>query len=71
MAISLINQLSGKFTISKYKDQYTAQLLKTIKAKAKGKKTTTSSPMKVVHSKAKDLMEQLKESLNTKSKKAS
>jgi len=71
MAISLINQLSGKFTISKYKDQYTAQLLKTIKAKAKGKKATTSSPMKVVHSKAKDLMEQLKESLNTKSKKAS
>ena len=71
MAISLINQLSGKFTISKYKDQYTAQLLKTIKAKAKGKKATTSSSMKVVHSKAKDLMEQLKESLNTKSKKAS
>ncbi len=71
MAISLINQLSGKFTISKYKDQYTAQLLKTIKAKAKGKKAISSSPMKVVHSKAKDLMEQLKESLNTKSKKAS
>ena len=71
MAISLINQLSGKFTISKYKDQYTAQLLKTIKAKAKGKKTTTSSPLKVVHSKAKDLMAQLTESLNTKRKKVS
>ncbi len=71
MAISLINQLSGKFTISKYKDQYTAQLLKLIKAKAKGGKITASSPLKIVHSKAKDLMEQLKESLNTKSKKAS
>lgn len=71
MAISLINQLSGKFTISKYKDQYTIQLLKLIKAKAKGGKTKNSSPLKIVHSKSKDLMEQLKESLNTKRKKAS
>ena len=71
MAVSLINQLSGKFTASKYKDMYTAQLLKLIKAKSKGKKTTTASPLKVVHNKAKDLMEQLKESLNTKHKKAS
>lgn len=71
MAISLINQLSGKFTVSKYKDLYTAQLLKLIKAKAKGKKTAGSTPLKVVHNKAKDLMEQLKESLNTKRKKAS
>ncbi len=71
MAISLINQLSGKFTVSKYKDLYTAQLLKLIKAKAKGGKTTSRAPLKVVHSKAKDLMAQLKESLNTKRKKAS
>ena len=71
MAISLINQLSGKFTIGKYKDLYTAQLLKLIKAKAKGGKTTSRAPLKVVHSKAKDLMDQLKESLNTKRKKAS
>lgn len=71
MAISLINQLSGKFIISKYKDQYTAQLLKLIKAKAKGGKTKASTPLKIVHSKAKDLMAQLKDSLNTKRKKAS
>jgi len=71
MAISLINQLSGKFDVKKYKDNYTAQLLKLIKAKAKGGKTTTASPLKVVHSKTKDLMEQLKESLGSKRKKAS
>ena len=70
MAISLINQLSGKFTVTRYKDMYTQQLLKLIKAKAKGK-TITSSPLKVVHSKSKNLMDQLKESLNTKRKKAS
>jgi DNA end-binding protein Ku len=71
MAISLINQLSGNFTIGKYKDQYSAQLLKLIMTKAKGGKTKSSSPLKIVHSKAKDLMAQLKESLNTKQKKAS
>jgi len=71
MAISLVNQLSGKFAISKYKDQYTAQLLKLIKAKAKGGKTKSSAPLKIVHSKAKDLMAQLTESLNTKRKKVS
>ena len=70
MAISLINQLSGKFNIGTYKDTYTAQLLKLIKAKAKGGKPA-AAPMKVVHSKAKDLMEQLKASLSVKSKKAS
>ena len=71
MAISLINQLSGKFTIGKYKDQYTAQLLKMIKSKVKSGKSKPSSPLKIVHSKAKDLMDQLKQSLNTKQKKAS
>jgi len=71
MAVSLIDQLSGKFDIKQYKDTYTAELLKVIKAKAKGVKTKEPK-MKVVHSKAKDLMEQLKESLGTaKRKKAS
>jgi DNA end-binding protein Ku len=71
MAVSLINQLSGKFNISKYKDTYTAQLLKLIKSKAKGKLPATNGHMKVVHNKTKDLMEQLKESLGAKRKKAS
>ena len=70
MAVSLINQLSGKFNISKYKDTYTSQLLKLIKAKSKGTKTTAPH-LKVVHNKTKDLMSQLKASLSTKNKKAS
>ena len=70
MALALIEQLTGKFDISKYKDTYTDQLLKLIQAKAKGKKLQPS-PLRVVHSKSKDLMSQLKESLQTKKKKAS
>ncbi len=70
MAITLINQLSGKFDISKYKDTYTEQLLKLIKIKSKGGKTSMPQ-LKVVHNKTKDLMEQLKASLGTKKKKAS
>ena len=70
MAIALIDQLTGKFDITKYKDTYTDQLLKLITAKAKGKKLQPS-PLRVVHSKSKDLMSQLKESISVKKKKAS
>jgi DNA end-binding protein Ku len=71
MAVSLINQLSGKFDVSKYKDTYREELLKLIHAKAKGKKIEVPK-MKVVHSKTQDLMSQLKASLETpKRKKAS
>jgi len=70
MAISLINQLTGKFNPRKYKDTYTAELLKLIKAKAKGK-STPAPHLKVVHSKANDLLSQLKDSLTVKRKKAS
>jgi DNA end-binding protein Ku len=70
MAMALIDQLTSKFDISKYKDNYSNELLKLIQAKAKGKKLQ-SAPMRVVHSRSKDLMEQLKESLTTKKKKAS
>lgn len=68
MAVSLINQLTGKFDISKYKDTYTAQLLKLIKAKSKDTKIKAPH-LKVVHSTT-DLMSQLKASLggNNKSK---
>ncbi|MEO8720958.1 MAG: Ku protein [Ginsengibacter sp.] len=69
MAISLIDQLTGKFDISKYKDTYNEELLKVIKAKSKGKKIKAPE-MKVVHSKTKDLMEQLKASLEVKRKKS-
>jgi DNA end-binding protein Ku len=70
MALTLIDQLTGKFDISKYKDTYAAELMKLIEAKAKGKKVQAPA-MKVVHSTSKDLMEQLKASLETKRKKAS
>lgn len=70
MAINLINQLTSEFKPDKFKDDYTNKLLKIIKAKAKGK-TTTYKPMKVVHSKASDLMGQLKASLEGTKKKAS
>jgi DNA end-binding protein Ku len=65
MAMSLINQYSGPFNIEKFKDNYTADLLKVIKAKAKGKKVAKPK-MRVVHSKTQDLMEQLKASLKKK-----
>lgn len=68
MAVTLIDQLSGKFDISKYKDNYNDELLTLIKAKAKGKKIKAPQ-MKVVHNKTQDLMEQLKASLNNKKKK--
>ncbi len=70
MAQALIDQLTAKFDISKYKDSYSDALLKLIQAKAKGKKPEPTH-LRVVHSKSKDLMSQLKESLNVKKKKAS
>jgi len=70
MAVALIKQLSAKFDISKYKDNYTINLLKVIKAKAKGKKMETPK-MRVTVNKSKDLMAQLQESLNSTLKKAS
>jgi DNA end-binding protein Ku len=70
MAIQLIEQLSGEFDISKYKDTYSQKLLKLIEAKAKGKPIKTS-PLRVVHSRSRDLMSQLKASLNSSKRKAS
>jgi len=70
MAVALIKQLSSKFDIAKYKDNYTVNLLKVIKAKAKGKKMETPK-MRVTVNKSKDLMAQLQESLNSTLKKAS
>lgn len=70
MAISLIDQLSDKFDADKYKDNYHEELMKVIKAKARGVKPKTPE-IKIVNSKSKDLMAQLKASLETKHKKAS
>lgn len=70
MAIELINQLTSKFDIKKYKDSYSDKLLKLIKEKAKGKKIAKPT-MKVVHSRSRDLMSQLKASLGSAKRKAS
>jgi len=70
MAVTLIDQLTGKFDISKYKDTYTDELMKLIKVKASGKKIKKPE-LKVVRGKTQDLMDQLKASLEGKRKKAS
>lgn len=67
MAMQLIDQLTQDFDITRYKDSYTDKLMKVIKDKAKGKKTT-KSPLRVVHSRSRDLMAQLKASLSGKKK---
>jgi len=64
LAMQLIDQGSGGFDITRYKDEYTAALMKMIRAKAKGK-AVKAAPMKVVHKKpTSDLLEILKASLS-------
>ncbi len=68
MAQSLINQLTPKkLALTKYKDTYDEELLKIIKAKAKGKRIPLPN-IKVTPSKSKDLMDQLKASLGAHKK---
>lgn len=70
MANKLVEQLTEKFDITSYKDEYTEKLLKIIKDKAKGKKQAAPK-LKVVHKQNDDLMEMLKASLENKKKKSS
>lgn len=70
MANTLINEMTGSFQISQYKDTYSEKLLKYIKQKAKGGEAKPAK-MKVVRKHTDDLMEQLKASLETKRKKTS
>jgi DNA end-binding protein Ku len=67
MAVSLIDQLSGEFDLSAYKDSYTASLMKLIRAKAKGVRPKPPH-LKVVPTQSTDLAEQLKASLNSRKK---
>ncbi|APA65748.1 non-homologous end joining protein Ku [Maribacter sp. 1_2014MBL_MicDiv] len=70
MAMSLIEQYTEKFDFEKFKDIYNEQLLKIINSKASGK---ISKPEKFESkpTPAKDLMAQLKASLEKREKKAS
>ena len=65
MAMALVKQYTAKFDITQYKDEYKAELLKIINAKAGGKKTVVKK-MRVVHTKSDDLFDQLKASLGGK-----
>ncbi|TDO83083.1 DNA end-binding protein Ku [Flavobacterium chryseum] len=66
MANKLVEQLTEKFDISSYKDEYTDKLLKIIKSKAKGKKQTKTPKLEVVHKQSDDLLSMLKASLEKK-----
>ncbi|MCM4157753.1 Ku protein [Gramella sp. AN32] len=70
MAISLIEQYTTKFDFKKYKDVYIDQLMKIIDSKATGKKPKKEK-FESKPTPAKDLMAQLKASLEKKKKKAS
>jgi len=63
MAMTLIDQLSQKFDPGKYKDEYSSELMKVIKAKAKGVKSSEVRHVATT-SKSIDLMAQLKASLS-------
>jgi len=62
MALQLIKQHSEPFDISRYKNEYTAELIKIIKQKAKGKHTSIRK-INVENTKSADLLSKLKASL--------
>lgn len=68
MAISLIEQYTEKFKFEKYKDVYNEQLMKIINAKGAGKKPKAETFKNSKPTQAKDLMAQLKASLEKKKK---
>ncbi|MGF1637768.1 MAG: Ku protein [Cyclobacteriaceae bacterium] len=70
MAESLIKQHTTSFDVSKYKDVYNKQLMKIIENKSSGKKTKAKK-VNNTPTPAKDLMAQLKASLEKKKSKAS
>jgi DNA end-binding protein Ku len=69
LAKKLIEQLTETFDASAFKDTYIAELQKLIKAKAAGKQIRIAEEPKKATGAVKDLMEVLKQSLNTTNKK--
>ncbi|QEC52908.1 Ku protein [Anseongella ginsenosidimutans] len=67
MAMELIDRYTAKFDIRKFKDEYSHDLMKIIKAKAKGKRPTVRK-LKVPKTKSDDLLKQLKASLKSNKK---
>lgn len=70
MAITLIEQNAGPFDSEQYKDTYSADLLKIIKQKAKGR-TPKKAKVEEAPDKTIDLMAKLKASLEKSNKKVS
>ena len=64
VGLALISQYTSEFKIDHFKDEYTAELLKIIQAKSKGKRPTIKK-MKPEKATSDDLYEQLMQSLNT------
>jgi DNA end-binding protein Ku len=62
MALALVNQYTEPFDIEKYKDEYSAALLKVIEERASGKKTKTRK-LTVTYKNTDNLIDQLKASL--------
>ncbi|MES2881223.1 MAG: Ku protein, partial [Bacteroidota bacterium] len=69
LAVKLIHQLTDKFDATSFKVNYVEALKKVIKAKASGKTLRIAEPAKKSAT-VKDLMEVLKQSLETKKKTA-
>lgn len=65
IGLALIKQYTEPLDLSKYKDEYHAELLRLIEAKAKGKRPTIKK-LKKRASKSDDLYEQLMSSLSSK-----
>ncbi len=64
MAVSLVNSMAAPFDISGYKDEYAAQLMKFIRAKARGKVSKKVANKKELPQEVSSLLEQLKASLS-------
>jgi DNA end-binding protein Ku len=65
MGLALIEQYAEKFDVSKFKDEYNAQLLEIIKAKSKGKRATVKK-LKPQKTSSTDLYDQLMDRLKVK-----
>ena len=65
VGMALIKQYSSKFNIASFKDEYSKELLRIIKAKAKGKRATVKK-LKPREETGDDLYSQLMQSLNKK-----
>lgn len=70
LAVKLIEQLKEEFDPAAFKDTYTDELKRIIKAKAAGKQIRIATEPKKETATVKNLMEVLKQSLNTSKKRA-